>query len=70
MEALDLVERRPSHPEDRRRVGLVVSKKGTAIIEAIKRSRADWLAQRLAALSPEAREAIRNAIAPLNEIVR
>jgi DNA-binding MarR family transcriptional regulator len=70
MEALDLVERRSSHPEDRRRVGLVVSKKGTAIIEAMKRSKADWLAKRLAALSPEAREAIRNAIAPLNEIVQ
>jgi DNA-binding MarR family transcriptional regulator len=70
MEALGLIERKPSHPDDRRRVGLVVSKKGTAIIEAIKRSKTAWLAQRLAALSPEAREAIRNAIAPLNEIVR
>jgi DNA-binding MarR family transcriptional regulator len=70
LEALGLVKRSPPDPNDRRHVGLVVTKKGTTIIEAIKRSRADWLTRKLAELPPAERAAIRNAIAPLREIVR
>jgi DNA-binding MarR family transcriptional regulator len=69
MEALGLVKRGAPDPDDRRRVGLLVTKKGSTVIEAIKRSRTDWLARKLAKLSPEGRAAIRNAIAPLKEIV-
>ena len=69
MEALGLVERGP-HPDDRRRVGLLATAKGSRTIEAIRRSRTDWLAEKLAALSPAARAAIRDAIAPLEEIAR
>jgi DNA-binding MarR family transcriptional regulator len=53
MEALGLIERGPSDPNDRRRVRLVVAKKGIATLEGIKRSRVDWLARRLANLSPK-----------------
>ncbi len=70
MEALGLVTREAPNPDDRRRVGLVATKKGDEIMEAIKRNRTDWLAQKLARLPPEAREAIQKAIAPLGEIVR
>jgi DNA-binding MarR family transcriptional regulator len=70
LEALGLVKRSPPDPNDRRHVGLVVTRKGTTIIEAIKRSRADWLTRKLAQLPPAGRAAIRNAIAPLREIVR
>jgi DNA-binding MarR family transcriptional regulator len=70
LEALGLVKRGPPDPNDRRHVGLVITKKGAAIIEAIKRSRSDWLAMKLAQLPPAARAAIRSAIAPLREIVR
>lgn len=70
MEALELVKRTSPHSEDRRRTGLVVTKKGAAIIEAIKRSRTDWLTQKLKNLSPEGQRAIRTAIVYLNEIVQ
>jgi len=69
MEALGLVERGP-RPDDRRRVGLLATAKGSRTIEAIRRSRTDWLARKLAALSPEGRAAIHDAIAPLEEIAR
>jgi DNA-binding MarR family transcriptional regulator len=70
LEALGLVERAAPDPRDRRRVGLVLTAKGSDVITAFKRSRTDWLARRLAGLSPAAREAIRDAIGPLNEIVQ
>lgn len=70
LEAQGLVKRGPPDPSDRRHIGLVVTRKGTTIIESIKRRRADWLTQKLAQLTPAGRAAIRNAIAPLREIVR
>lgn len=68
MEAMGLVSRNQPHPEDRRRVGLVATKKGTEAIDSIRRRRTDWLAQKLAALTPEGREALRKAIVPLSEL--
>ena len=70
MEAAGIVRRETPNPDDRRRVGLVATDKGRAIITALKRSRADWLTRKLAELTPEARQAIRDAIGPLGEIVR
>jgi DNA-binding MarR family transcriptional regulator len=70
LEAEGLVERTAPHPDDRRRVGLVVTEKGRHVVETLRRQRMDWLAARLAKLSPEARQAIRNAIAPLDELSR
>lgn len=70
MQAAGLVGRTPPDPDDRRRVGLVATPAGHAVIAAMRRRRTDWLAQRLAGLSAEARRAIRTALEPLNEIGR
>jgi len=70
MEAAGIVRRKTPNPDDRRRVGLVATEKGSAIVTALRRSRADWLTRKLAELTPEARQAIRAAIGPLGEIVR
>ncbi|MET1027761.1 MAG: MarR family transcriptional regulator [Dongiaceae bacterium] len=70
METAGLVTRAVPQPDDRRRVGLLVTEKGREIIEALRRHRRDWLARQLAALSPDGRQAIRQAIGPLSEIGR
>ena len=70
MTALGLVERAAPDARDKRRVGLVATKKGRGVIEAAKRRRTDWLARRLAGLEPDARAAIGRAIGPLGEIAQ
>lgn len=70
MELAGLVERTPPDPRDRRRIGLIATEKGRDLLETIRRSRTDWLARRLAQLPAPARQAIRAAIAPLEEIGR
>ena len=62
--AAGLLERR-GDAADRRRSGLAVTSAGARKLEAIRRQRTDWLAARLAKLSPEEREAIAAAVAPL-----
>jgi DNA-binding MarR family transcriptional regulator len=69
MESAGLVEREANDPDDRRRIGLVATKKGRDVIKAIKRNRTDWLARQLAALSTADRRAIRDAVEPLGRIV-
>jgi DNA-binding MarR family transcriptional regulator len=69
LEAAGIVAREAPNPDDRRRVGLLATEKGRAIIETLRRSRTDWLTRRIAELSPESRRAIRDAIGPLGEIV-
>jgi DNA-binding MarR family transcriptional regulator len=68
MVAAGLVTRKPPDLEDRRRVGMLATAKGRASLDASRRRKRDWLASRLAHLSPAARRAIRRAIAALNEI--
>jgi len=68
LESAGWVARGAPDPEDRRRVGLVVTEAGRAAREAVRRRRNDWLAQKLAALSPEARAAVQAALVPLAEI--
>ena len=68
MVAAGLVARQLPDAEDRRRVGLLVTAKGRASLESARRRKRDWLANRLASLSPAARQSIRRAIAALNEI--
>lgn len=70
LEAAGIVAREAPNPDDRRRVGLVATEKGHAIIETLRRNRTDWLARRIAELSPESRRAIRDAVEPLGELVR
>ena len=66
--AAGLVARKPPDANDRRRVGLLVTPKGRASLETARRRKRDWLAGRLAHLSPAARQAVRRAIGALNEI--
>jgi DNA-binding MarR family transcriptional regulator len=68
LEAGGLVLRTSPDPEDRRRVGLVVTEQGAALLEAVRRQRTDWLAQQLGRLSEAGRRALGAAIAPLREL--
>ncbi len=65
MEAAGLVMREPRDPSDRRRVGLVVTERGTALLETIRRQRTDWLAERLERLDAAGQQAIAAALGPL-----
>ena len=51
--------------QDRRRSGLALTAKGTKALDAIRRRRNDWLAERLSLLSGEARAALAAAAEPL-----
>ena len=54
---------------DKRRVALIVTAKGLQALSAIKRSRNDWLAARLAILTPAERAALEAGLAPLSRLV-
>lgn len=66
--AAGLVKRTAAASGDKRRVGLEITPAGHSMIETMRKQRTDSLAQSLARLSPESREAIRHAITALNEI--
>lgn len=68
LEAAGLVERSAPDPQDKRRSGLQASSAGTARIEALRQQRRDWMAQRIARLSPAQLAALEAAMEPLNEI--
>lgn len=55
--------------EDGRRSGLKITPVGQRRIEAIRRQRDDWLAARLAKLTPEERRQLSDAAAPLLRLV-
>lgn len=65
LEAAGWVERDEASGEDRRRVGIRLSAKGSKALEAIRRQRNDWLAARLATLTSAQRAALKAAAAPL-----
>jgi DNA-binding MarR family transcriptional regulator len=69
LEAEGWVTRQAPQADDRRRVGLVIAPAGLKALDAVRRRRNDWLADRLQRLSPEEREMIAEAIAPLTRIV-
>jgi DNA-binding MarR family transcriptional regulator len=54
---------------DKRRVGLVLSPKGVQALNAIRRSRNDWLAARLAILTEAECATLQTALAPLGRLV-
>lgn len=58
----------PGEGQDQRRVGLKITPTGTRALDAVRRQRNDWLAARLAKLTPEAREALAAAARPLLEL--
>jgi DNA-binding MarR family transcriptional regulator len=68
LEAAGFLERQAPRAEDRRRVGLAITPKGTKAVEAVRRRRNDWLAGRLSALSDQQREAVLAALEPLGQI--
>jgi len=68
LEAAGLVAR-TDDAADGRRSGLTVTPAGTRKLEIIRRERNDWLAARLARLSPTERAAIQAACAPLLRLV-
>ena len=55
--------------EDGRRAGLKITPVGQRRIDAIRRQRDDWLADRLARLTPEELQALRAAAEPLMRLV-
>ena len=68
LEAAGWLKRLPPPSDDKRRFGLMISASGRKALDAVRRRRNDWLAVRLAALTPEARAALAGALAPLAEI--
>jgi len=68
LEAAGFLARLAPQADDRRRVGLEITPKGTKAVEAVRRRRNDWLADRLSGLTPQQREAVLSAIAPLGQI--
>ncbi len=65
LEATGWIARDPTCEADRRRVGVRLTANGEFALEAIRRRRNDWLAARLADLSPEARRALDAAVGHL-----
>ncbi|MBA4013940.1 MAG: transcriptional regulator [Phenylobacterium sp.] len=55
--------------QDGRRSGLRITPQGEAQLDAVRQRRNDWLADRLARLTPEARAALAAAGAPLLQIL-
>lgn len=68
LEGSGWVKRLPPPDDDRRRFGLIITPAGRRAMDAVRRRRTDWLAARLAALDPAAREALERAVAPLVQI--
>ena len=68
LEQAGWIARQAPDSDDKRRVGLVITPAGRRAMDAVRRQRNDWLAGRLAGLTPEARELVRAAIGPLSQI--
>jgi len=65
LEQAGWIARADPDADDRRRVGLILTAKGGKALDAIRRRRNDWLAARLATLTPAERTALAAAAAPL-----
>ncbi len=68
LEASGLIERDTIERADKRRVGLVVSSSGHAVLARMARARRDRVAARLATLSDEERLAIEHAVDALDRL--
>ncbi|HEX6872396.1 MAG TPA: MarR family transcriptional regulator [Micromonosporaceae bacterium] len=69
LEERGLVSRSP-HPTDGRQVILAVTEVGRAILVEYGRARDEWLAQRMAKLTPEERETLARAAEILSRIAK
>lgn len=70
LQALGLLERLRSDPNDRRRVTLHLTPDGEGVLKTLRERRTAWLAARLETLSPEDLAAVEAAIEPLSQLVR
>jgi DNA-binding MarR family transcriptional regulator len=70
LEAAGMVERGAPDPQDRRRSGLQLSSRGMQTIQALRDRRRDWMARRIARLTPQQMDALAAAIGPLSEIAK
>lgn len=68
LEAAGWIARDPAQDDDRRRVGVRLTRTGAAALDAIRRRRNDWLAERLATLSPAERAALAAATGALGQL--
>jgi DNA-binding MarR family transcriptional regulator len=68
LEQAGLIASDPAAQRDRRRVALVITDAGRDLLEVITAKRRAWMAERLTALSPEEREAVRVAVTSLERI--
>ena len=69
LEDRGLVQRTP-HPTDGRQVVLAPSSAGRQMRDEYRRARDEWLATRLAALTPEERETVHRAATILNRLAK
>ncbi|MEV0561655.1 MarR family transcriptional regulator [Dactylosporangium sp. NPDC050588] len=69
LEERGLVQRTP-HPTDGRQVILAATESGRAVVVEHRRARDEWLARRLAALTPEERETLAKAAEILGRLGR
>lgn len=60
--------RRDAHPTDKRQAIISVTDAGRELLERERRSRDAWLSQRLAALTPDERAALRDVIPILDKL--
>jgi DNA-binding MarR family transcriptional regulator len=70
LEEAGWVSRGACASEDRRRISLTITKKGERALAEIKKHRSDWLAARLATLSPAQLQALEQSIEPLLALVK
>jgi len=70
LQALGLLERSRSDPNDRRRVALHLTPAGESVLKTLRERRTAWLAARLETLPPDALAAIEAAIGPLSQLAR
>lgn len=69
LEERGLVQRTP-HPTDGRQAILAASRSGRELLEEYRRVRDEWLAQRLARLTPDERETVQRAAEILTRIAK
>ncbi|HEX6540881.1 MAG TPA: MarR family transcriptional regulator, partial [Ktedonobacterales bacterium] len=69
LQALGLLARSRSDPNDRRRVTLQLTPAGEDMLKTLRERRTAWLAARLEMLSPEDLAAVEAAIEPLSRLV-
>ena len=68
LERAGLIERVRSE-DDRRRVGLVLTDEGAAVLKRVRARRTTWLTERLRGLEPDELAAIEAALEPLRSLL-